>query len=92
MELVEAIILSVLAASTPLLIAATGELVAEKYADVKYGSRKLGANAKAALYEIQYLGIGKPAPEITGEDIDGKPMKLSDYRGKIVMLDFWGHW
>ena len=36
--------------------------------------------------------IGKPAPEIEGEDIDGKPMKLSDFRGKVVLLDFWGHW
>jgi hypothetical protein len=36
--------------------------------------------------------VGEPAPEIEGEDIDGKPMKLSDYRGKVVVLDFWGHW
>ena len=32
------------------------------------------------------------APEIQGEDIDGKRFKLSDYRGKVVVLDFWGHW
>jgi cytochrome oxidase Cu insertion factor (SCO1/SenC/PrrC family) len=36
--------------------------------------------------------IGEAAPEIEGEDIDGKPFKLSDYRGKVVMLDFWGNW
>ena len=36
--------------------------------------------------------IGRPAPEIIGEDIDGVPMRLSDYRGKVVVLDFWGHW
>jgi hypothetical protein len=36
--------------------------------------------------------LGKLAPEIIGEDIDGKPIKLSDYRGKVVMLDFWGNW
>jgi peroxiredoxin len=35
---------------------------------------------------------GQPAPEIEGEDIDGKSFKLSDYRGKVVMLDFWGNW
>ena len=35
---------------------------------------------------------GKPAPEIQGEDIDGKKFKLSDYRGKVVLLDFWGDW
>jgi hypothetical protein len=32
------------------------------------------------------------APEIAGKDLDGKAFKLSDYRGKVVLLDFWGHW
>jgi peroxiredoxin len=32
------------------------------------------------------------APEIEGVGIDEKPMKLSDYRGKVVLLDFWGDW
>jgi peroxiredoxin len=36
--------------------------------------------------------IGNPAPEIEGDDLDGKPMKLSDFRGKVVVLDFWGDW
>jgi len=36
--------------------------------------------------------LGKEAPEIEGEDIDGKRFKLSDYRGKVVVLDFWGNW
>jgi cytochrome oxidase Cu insertion factor (SCO1/SenC/PrrC family) len=38
------------------------------------------------------LAIGKVAPEIEGEDVDGKRFKLSDYRGKVVVLDFWGDW
>jgi cytochrome oxidase Cu insertion factor (SCO1/SenC/PrrC family) len=38
------------------------------------------------------LKVGKIAPEIVGEDIDGTAFKLSDYRGKVVLLDFWGHW
>jgi hypothetical protein len=36
--------------------------------------------------------VGKAVPEIEGEDIDGKKFKLSDYRGKVVLLDFWGNW
>jgi peroxiredoxin len=36
--------------------------------------------------------IGQAAPQIDGKDLDGKPMKLSDFRGKVVVLDFWGDW
>jgi hypothetical protein len=36
--------------------------------------------------------VGQVAPEIEGEDIDGRRFKLSDYRGKVVVLDFWGNW
>lgn len=38
------------------------------------------------------FAVGQTPPDIVGEDIDGKPMKLSDYRGKVVVLDFWGFW
>jgi serine/threonine protein kinase/thiol-disulfide isomerase/thioredoxin len=38
------------------------------------------------------VNIGMPAPEIDAEDLDGKRMKLSDYRGKVVLLSFWGNW
>ena len=31
-------------------------------------------------------------PEIAGEDLAGVAFKLSDYRGKVVLLDFWGYW
>ncbi len=37
-------------------------------------------------------GIGRVAPEVEGQDLDGKPFKLSEYRGKVVVLSFSGHW
>ena len=52
----------------------------------------LGKSASAELFELRNLAVGKTAPEITGADIDGKPMKLSDFKGKVVLLDFWGDW
>ena len=35
---------------------------------------------------------GRPAPEIEGVDAQGRTFRLSDYRGKVVVLDFWGNW
>ncbi len=48
--------------------------------------------AEKLLKEIRKFGVGKVAPEIEAEDIDGKSFKLSEYRGKVVLLDFWGNW
>jgi hypothetical protein len=71
--------------------------VTKGYADIMTpdGKAKLGDKAASELTRIKNvpnLKIGKMAPEIVGEDIDGKEVKLSDYRGKVVLLDFWGHW
>jgi len=44
---------------------------------------------------MRYLGIDPldaPAPDIVLENHDGKPVKLSDYRGKLVFLNFWATW
>lgn len=36
--------------------------------------------------------IGNRIPDISGSDIDGVSFSLSDYNGKVIMLDFWGDW
>jgi thiol-disulfide isomerase/thioredoxin/23S rRNA pseudoU1915 N3-methylase RlmH len=38
------------------------------------------------------LSIGKPAPEVVSHDVAGKPVKLSDLKGKVVVLDIWATW
>lgn len=44
------------------------------------------------LKALRTLRVGKVAPEIEAGDLDEKKFKLSDYRGKVVLLDFWGNW
>ena len=43
-------------------------------------------------FEKERLQIGMEAPDIVGDDLDGVPFKLSEYRGKVVVVDFWGDW
>ncbi len=71
------------------------ERVVAEFADLEYFpdyGRTLGEVAGAELFEQRNLQIGMPVPEIEAEDVDGVSFKLSDYRGKVVMIDFWGHW
>ena len=56
------------------------------------GRRSLSGAAKSELFELKNLSVGCAAPETEGEDVDGKKFKLSDHRGKIVVLFFWGDW
>jgi hypothetical protein len=71
---------------------ATFERTVKEFGDVSQMRSTVGKLAEAELYEIRFLAIGKPVPEIAGEDIDGKSFKLSDYKGKVVVVDFWGDW
>ncbi len=69
------------------------ERAQEKYGDVKmsyYGT--VGSKAKAELFDLRNLSVGKVAPNVEGIDQDGQKFKLSDYRGKVVFLDFWSQY
>ncbi|MDB4927160.1 TlpA disulfide reductase family protein [Mucilaginibacter sp.] len=44
------------------------------------------------MMEIKPVSIGHKAPEFITLGIDDKPVKLTDYKGKYVMLDFWASW
>jgi len=52
----------------------------------------LGQVAESRLDEIRNFVIGKPGPAIDGQDLAGAPLKLTDYRGKVVVLVFWASW
>jgi hypothetical protein len=64
----------------------------ESFADLPAQDGTMGQYAAKALFSMRHLSVGKIAPEIDADDIDGKSFKLSDYRGKVVLISFWGHW
>jgi cytochrome c biogenesis protein CcmG/thiol:disulfide interchange protein DsbE len=45
---------------------------------------------QSAKYEP--LAVGKPAPDFSLSDLNDKPYRLSDFRGKVVFLNFWATW
>ncbi len=47
-------------------------------------------NITAVLFDT--LDAGEVAPEFVAEGVSGEPLRLSDYRGKLVVLDFWATW
>jgi len=48
--------------------------------------------AQRFLFELQHLMAGHKAPDFDSEDLDGKPVKLSQHRGKVTLLVFWATW
>jgi hypothetical protein len=68
------------------------EQAAEKYAGVNLpDGDTVAGRATAELFAIRNLSVGRQAPDIEGQDQDGKRFNLSDYRGKVVLLDFWSY-
>lgn len=65
--------------------------VIDKYADLKHFTT-LGEEAEQLRFELRHLGVGKTPPDIEGEDLDGKKLKLSNYRGKVTLVVFWAGW
>jgi len=61
----------------------------------KLDSEPIGQIGKSVLKDLDNLllvTVGKPAPDIQTTTLDGKAVKLSDYKGKVVLLDVWATW
>jgi cytochrome oxidase Cu insertion factor (SCO1/SenC/PrrC family) len=48
-----------------------------------------GVTKAAKAGEDKLLAAGTAAPELGAVDAGGKPVSLSDYKGKVVLLNFW---
>lgn len=54
-----------------------------------------GSNSKPAAHRpetVKSQSERKPAPDFSLRDGDGRTVRLSDYRGKVVLLNFWATW
>jgi len=79
------------AKGTPLVFRAAQTYVATRSVDIATGEVVVEEHPKADYTRIE-LAVGKLVPDFAFKDADGRDRKLSDYRGKFVLLDFWGTW
>jgi thiol-disulfide isomerase/thioredoxin len=66
--------------------------VVKDFGDVSLNGRKLGEATKGWLFELRNLAIGMKVPDTESRDLADKKVKLSDYEGKVVVLDIWATW
>ena len=58
----------------------------------KFPKTKAAKAAKQILNQIHNLKVGAIAPSFAGKDVDGNPLALEDFRGKVTLVNFWGFW
>ncbi len=58
----------------------------------EHAEHELAQRAAGFLFREEHLQIGMTCPDFTSSDVDGNPVRLSDHRGRVVVLDFWGFW
>ena len=66
------------------------ELVEEVLA--RWPDSRQAQSLRGRIFVEQNLQVGMTAPALTGHDVDGEPLALADFRGRVVLVDFWGFW
>jgi peroxiredoxin len=55
--------------------------------------RAKGVDGTVAMMRKQaQLAVGKPFPDFQEKDLEGKPLSIANYKGKVVLVDFWATW
>lgn len=68
-------------------IVAYADEIQDQFADNRYVSQ-----FKEETKKLKRLAVGQPAPEIESFTPNNKSVKLSDFKGKYVLVDFWASW
>lgn len=58
----------------------------------RWPASEQASSAQGRIFRYTKLFVGMPCPDFETVDADGTPFKLSDYRGKVTVVDFWGFW
>ena len=91
------------AETMPGLLASLSELLLESQREaeakqcleqltIEYPRSNEAREAEGTLFRLNNLRPGMAAPDLEAVDVDGESFELSDYRGRVVLLDFWGFW
>jgi S1-C subfamily serine protease/peroxiredoxin len=68
------------------------EQIRGKYGDIEWQDGLLRDLLEPLVFALKHLQVGRTPPDIIGKDVNGAEIKLSDFRGKVVVLDFWVDW
>lgn len=66
---------------------AYADLIADEFQNNRYVNE-----FKAEVDKLRKLAVGQPAPEIEAYTPDNNRIRLSDFRGQVVLIDFWASW
>jgi hypothetical protein len=68
------------------------ERLKKEFGDLSSGRETYAQLVDRTLFDVQHLQVGMMVPDFEAVDQDGAKFKLSDYKGKVTLIDFWGFW
>lgn len=64
----------------------------EEYGKQSIAGMTIKQLSEGSIFAIRHLRLGKTAKGLSGETLEGKMVRIEDYRGKALLIDFWATW